>query len=217
MKRMLQIMGNSENVPAQQTHQAHYSGGYEGSAPRQPIRESYSPPPSYGSAYAGREDVDAMKNILEKLNALGGDEAPQQRAPLREAAPAALSYVGVDEWKVTTRLQESNGKQTKTFDVARSGEVFCEGLLLNEAAAAVVKFLNKGLGANSPKIQEVLDLEETYNRNRLDAQKIKARFNRCVELGESAAADVFRERHQIARANALSAQDEIKSIFESIR
>ena len=73
MKRMLQLI-ESSSVPAQQTHQAHYSGGYAGTAPRQPIRESYSPPPSSAPAYspyAGREDVDAMKNILEKLNRQG--------------------------------------------------------------------------------------------------------------------------------------------------
>lgn len=216
MKRMMQLMDNASTVPAEQVHQAQYSGGYEGT-PRQNLHESYSPPPSYGSGFAGREDVDAMKNVLERLRAVEEAEAPvQQRAPLRETSYS--TFAASDDWKVTTRLKEStSGKQLKTYDVARAGEVFVEGLVLADAANAVVKFLNKGLAGNSPKVQEVLDLEETYNRNRLDAQKIKARYGRCVELGESEAAEVFRGRHQVARANAMAAQDEIKSILESIR
>jgi hypothetical protein len=69
----------------------------------------------------------------------------------------------------------------------------------------------------SAKVQEVLELEETYNRNRIEAGIVRGRYTRCVELGESEAAQVFKTRHATVRATAMSAQDQIKSILASIR
>jgi hypothetical protein len=95
--------------------------------------------------------------------------------------------------------------------------VVAENLVILEAAHAIVKYLNKGLTFESTKIQEVIELEETFNRNRIDAARFKQRYERCMQLKETEAGDIFASRYQRARAQALAAQDEISGILESIR
>lgn len=217
MKRLMQVMNGSANVPAVHTHQAHYSGGHAGT--RAPLKESYSAPyvPSFGTS---AEDVAAMKSIMERLNAINGEgEMLTETVSAPATASAFAQEIPGDSFYVTEGLLESNGKHIKAFNVVAGGsnQPVVESLVVLEAAQAVAKFLNKGLTVHNPKIQEVLELEETYNRSRIEAGTVKGRYNRCVELGESEAAAIFKSRHATVRATALSAQDQIKSILASIR
>lgn len=225
MARLLQIMNGGNgggSVPAvQQPQQGQYSGGYAGT--QRPLNESRShvAPPAYmPSTGASREDVDAMKNLLEKINALGGDEAaPRQAQPLVEAShfsSAPVSQSG--PFTVLVQIVESNGKEVSRYNVVDASRQDVVGnLVVKEAATAIMKLMNKGQGLDSAKVQEVLELEEEFNRNRIETGKHKARYTRSVELGETAAANVFKDRFNVAKANALAAQDQIKSILESIR
>jgi hypothetical protein len=226
MKRMMMAISAAEgpstnSVPAHHNpvHGGHYSGG---GGTRRPIHES-APVYSAGGL-AGADDVDAMRTILQRFHAASGtgtvyesdEPAPQQAAFLTEqrALPNGAT------WEVNIRLLESNGKETKSYDVVESSNArnkAAEGLALLEAAKAVSKFLNKGLTLESSKVQEVLELEETYNRNRIQANTARQRYARSTELGEASAAGVFKSQFETARAKALSSQDEIKSILESIR
>src|SRR5690606_26061927 len=121
-------------------------------------------------------------------------------------------------WQVRAKMLEGS-KSRKEYSVvhSESKQKIAEKLIVYEAAHAIVRLLNRGHDFESRKIQEVIDLEEQYFRNRQDAARFKQRFDRCIELGEQAAADVFEARYQTARANALAAQDQIKSLNESIR
>lgn len=218
MQRLRNIMNGTANVPAiQQPIQAQYSGGYAGT--RQPIRESA---PAYTPTYGTTaDDVNAMKQILERLNAVSGDD----QEVLNEVAPSSNTPALVENrtssggFKVAIMLKEgANGKEQKSYDVIdATRQPVIENLCLQEAATAIMKYLNKGLSLQSNKVQEILELEETFNSNRIETAKLKQRYNRSVELGESEAAEVFKKRHSVARANALMAQDQIKSILESIR
>ncbi len=226
MARLLQIMnggnGGGSNVPAvQQPQQAHYTGGHAGT--QRPLYESRQAPPaqpymlSFGTS---REEVDAMKTLLEKMSALGGDEPTQpQRQPLVEAshfAPAPAASNG--PFTVLVSIQESNGKEVNRFSVVDGNRQDVVGnLVIKEAATAIMKLMNKGQGLDSAKVQEVLELEEDYNRNRIETGKHKSRYQQSINLGETAAANVFKDRFNVAKANALAAQDQIKSILESIR
>lgn len=220
MARLRQIMEGSNLPTVREPVQAHYSGGSEGI--RRPLHESHVAPPAYSAMGAGREDVDAMKAILEKLNELDGSNDTKPVLTERTQIAAYTQNKPVTAggpYEVSILLKESaNGQETKSYDVvdARRAPVV-EALVIKEAAQAIAKFLNKGQSLDGKKIQEVLDLEEEYNRCRIEAGKIKSRYNRCVELGETAAADVFKARHSTTRATALAASDQIKSILESIR
>jgi hypothetical protein len=217
MSRLRQIMEGA-NLPAvQEPVRAHYSGGSDGV--RRPLNEGYVAPPAYSPVgLTGREDVDAMKAILERLNAVNGEDTEVLRETVPTSAPR-LPNVASGPYEVAILLKESaNGAELRSYDVINaSRQPVVEGLVIKEAAQAVAKFLNKGQVLEGKKIQEVLELEEEYNRCRIEASKIKARYQRCVELGESDAANVFKSRHATTRATALAASDQIKSILESIR
>jgi hypothetical protein len=226
MARLLQIMnggnGGGTNVPAvQQPQQGQYSGGYAGT--QRPLHESRQAPPaqpympSYGTS---REEVDAMKNLLEKMNALGGDEvsAPRQTQPLIESSQFTSAPKGNGPFTVLATIQESNGKEVNRYSVVDASRQDVVGdLVIKESATAIMKLMNKGHDLSSSKVQEVLELEEDFNRNRIETGRHKARYQRSMELGETAAANVFKDRFNAAKANALVAQDTIKSINESLR
>jgi len=229
MARILQIMNGGDgvghsNVPAvQQPQQAHYSGGYAGT--QRPLNESRSnvAPPAYmPSAGTSREEVDAMKNILSKLNELSGEERPTPRQQLAETTSYAQAPLpaptGAGPFTVLVTIQESNGKEVSRYnvvDAARQDVV--SSLIVKESATAIMKLMNKGHNLGSVKVQEVLELEEDFNRNRIETGRHRARYQRSMELGETAAANVFKDRFNAAKANALVAQDTIKSINESLR
>jgi len=225
MARLRNILNGGSNVPAvaNETVNAHYSGGYAGT--QRPLNESrgYVAPaapaymPSFGTS---RADVDAMKNIMETLNQLSGDEeAPrQQLQETSQFSSPALPAPQNGPYSVLAIIEESGGKDVNRYNVVDAGRRdVAPGMVMKEAATAVMKLLNKGQSVSSPKVQEVLDLDEEFNRSRIETGRHKARYARSMELGESAAANVFKDRFNAARAQALAAQDTIKSINESLR
>lgn len=222
MKRLMEVMNGGSGVPVNHTHEASYSGGHAGT--RQPLHESASYSnqymPNFGTS---PEEVQQMKGWLEKINELSGDEVAspaQQTVPLTESAtPATSAPTSSASYEVLVSLKESNGNTSNVYDIVVAGtrSAVVEGLVLQEAAQAVVKMLNKGKVLESAPVQEVLDLEESYNRSRIEASTIKSRYARATQLGESEAAEVFKKRHGTVKATALSARDQIQSILASIR
>lgn len=204
MKRAMQAL--SGNVPAVYEQQAQYSGGSAGV--RQPLHENTQPyMPSYGTS---AEDVAQMKNILERLNAINGDESGPQMLTESQG-----NHRG--GYHVVETIVEANGQQKPAFNVMGGSVIAAESLSLKEAADAISKYLNKGLAVDSAKVQEVIQLEETYYRNRIEAGVIKSRYQRATQLGETESADVFKSRFNKVKAEALLASDQIKSILASIR
>lgn len=189
--------------------------------------------PTYNQSYTREapslsENANDMKRILESFYRAGGEvvedlrETAKKDPTLREAMSTKETPTGavIGGWEVRVRLTETKSKkQLKEYDIIDPTRqyVMFERLSLYEAAHAMVRYLNKGLDPEHQKIQEIADLEETYRRNRQDAAQFKRRFERCVELDEMAAADVFEARYQKARAQAIAASDQIKSILDNIR
>jgi len=173
-------------------------------------------------------DKDAMKAILESFNAAAGDalyetveEAKKYDPRLLEAIQTKRTDEGaiIGAWEVRVKLTETLGAERKMYDVMHPGtkEVLFQDLVVFEAAHAIVRYLNKGLVTTHPKITEIADLEEIYRRNRQDAVIFKKRYQRCVELKEMAAGEVFEARYHKARAQAIVANDSIRTILENIR
>jgi hypothetical protein len=231
MKRLRDIMSGNSPTVRDDVLRGNYSGGGNG-APRQnnagrrPITESYNTMPIGG--VAGREDVDAMRQVLERFKQAAGDtveklvEEASYNPEVREALQTRSTSTGaiIGKWEVKVSLEETaKGKTRKLYSVINPStkKVVAENLVILEAAHAMVKYLNKGLPFENNKIQEVVELEETFNRNRIDAARFKQRYERCMQLKETEAGDVFASRYQRARALALAAQDQICSILESIR
>jgi hypothetical protein len=229
MTRLREIMNGGANLPVQSEYNAQYSGGSQGT--RRPLNETqYHAPPSV--SFAGREDVDAMRDVLRRFKAASGEghslnEAVDTYSGSRNvntrewemaSAPKQISSpTGAHEVRIS--LSESaDGKETKNHMVVNgAGQAVVEGLSLVESAKAIMKLLNKGLGGNHTRVVELTELDEDYNRNRILAGQARARYQRSSSLNENAAAEVFKTRFETARATALATQDQIKSILESIR
>lgn len=175
----------------------------------------------------GRPDVDAMADILNRFNNASANTAKtlvedsRYDPRVREAISTTKTNDGlkIGEYRVTTTMLENSiGSSQKAYNVVDSNNnVLCENLTVSEAAHAVIRYLIKGLTLDHGKVQNILELEETFSRNRADAARFRYRYDRCIKLKENAAANVFADRFQVARANALSAHDQIKSILENIR
>lgn len=209
------------------------NGGAASSSPQQVTESRRNPnaPMAIPPAGPGPADTEAMRKVLESFYGAAGDavstlaeesQNDYQHPHLQEAMQtrAVENGVVIGKWEVRQRIQEgTNGAQRKLYDVVNPAtqETVASKLVVYEAAHAVVRFLNKGLNVNHGKVQEVLELEEKFHRTRQEAARFKQRFDRCVQLGEKEAADVFESRYQTARAHALVANDQIKSILESIR
>ena len=91
------------------------------------------------------------------------------------------------------------------------------GLEIREAAEAIVKCLQRGYDMDSKRVQEIIELEETFFRNRSDAARFKSRYETATKQEEYKSAEVYETRFQVAKANAMVAVDQIKSILASFR
>ncbi|MNK29869.1 hypothetical protein D3C87_482720 [compost metagenome] len=193
----------------------------------EPIRESA--PVTVPAVASGNPDAAAMKKILENFYGAAGEaisevvrESTHDRR-LQEAMQTHRTDEGaiIGSWEVRVKITESakNGAKVKMYDVLHPGtkSILFSDLVIFEAAHAIVRYLNKGLPTTHNKIVEIADLEEIYRRNRQDAIIFKKRYERCLELKEQAAGEVFEARYQKARAQAIVANDSIKTILDNIR
>jgi hypothetical protein len=181
------------------------------------------------SAQSGKTEVDAMAEILQRFNNASTGTATKlfeeshNDSRLREAlATQELDNgmrIGLCEVRVRIINSPTDGKAQKVYDVVNSqtNEELCNNLSMLEAAHAIVRYLNKGIPFGDSKIRHILELEETFTRNRMDAARFKYRYERCVALKEAQAGNVFADRFQVAKANALVALDQIRNILDSIR
>jgi hypothetical protein len=229
MKRLREIMSGNVPVVRDNVLKGQYSGGGSNhqNIPRHPLTERYQPSIPVGGV-AGREEVDAMRQVLERFKQASGETAERlvEQAifdvNIREAIETKPTANGaiIGKWEVRVSLEEtSSGKTRKLYSIVNptTQDIVIENLVILEAAQAIVRYLNKGLKYHTSKVQEIVELEETFNRNRIDAARFKQRYERCMQLKEKEAGDVFASRFQRARAQALAAQDQICSILESIR
>lgn len=187
----------------------------------EPVRQS-APVPAVVTS-----DKDHMKKILEGFYGAAGEaitevvrESTHDRR-LQEAMQTHRTDEGaiIGSWEVRVKITESNGAKRKMYDVLHPGtkSTLFSDLVIFEAAHAIVRYLNKGLHTTHNKIVEIADLEEIYRRNRQDAIIFKKRYERCLELKETAAGEVFEARYHKARAQAIVANDSIKTILDNIR
>jgi hypothetical protein len=220
MERLRQIM-NGGSVPAvQEPLQAHYAGGHQGTRLNE-SRAAPPPPMNFGGG-PSRADVDAMKNLLTKINELSGeDEAPARPAPkiLAESGTPWMNNAPVNgAVQVIAMLNESNGKENTTYSVVDATRQDIVGnLKLKEAALAIAKLINSGQSPTGSKVNEVLGFAEDYDRNRSAMAQNRDRYTQAKNVGEAAAAKVFKERFETAKANALAAQDDITALLSAIR
>lgn len=226
MRKLRTIM---EGGPQKQhIHEGVHSGGQYRTAPsRQPTQST-----PYMGGYAPA-DVNGMKDTLERFYAAQGgkesykvmesDRTPMSQRQLSETVSesrAVEHQSSGDVFESRTRLEETSaGKTRKRYDVVNktSRSYVYEDFVNPETAQAIVKLFNKGLTESSKKVQQILELEEEFTRCRSDAARFKKHYTRSIELGESEAGAVFAKKFKTSKAEALAAQESLKSLNDSIR
>ena len=186
-----------------------------------PITESHTSPVSsndFGGAaiappsMSGTDDakVTAMKNIMDAFkNATSNVRETAQDDPyLMEALQTERTSRGVRvaEWEIT--ITEQAGRAGKFYDVTRDDITIASDLRLYEAALLLTQELNKGQSITSPKVREILRLEEDFAKNLEDA----ARYARVAKASSGKARMIAEDRYSDARAKAIRAKDEIKRV-----
>lgn len=189
------------------------------------LNESYEyevDPTVKQSLQSGDNNVDVMKNILQKLQNVGNEttkELIQESTNNREVKEAlstrrTKSGVSVGQYEIRVRVDESRKRSMNYFDVVQSDTrvAIAKDLILYEAALILTKLLNRGETINGVNVKNLLRLEETYYKYRVDAARYKVKNKQCFKNGDYDRAEIFEHRYDDTRAKALQAKREIIAI-----
>lgn len=204
MARMMAIVNGAAPGPAPVAVETAGQAG-------QPRTIDYSGPP--------QPDVGAMKDILAKFYSASSNAAvsltedARSSSIIREALVTDRTPRGakVGSWEI--QVTEINDK-LRMYDVCNvhTGEAIATDLRLYEAAHALVKLFNAGVGVNTEKVREVLTIEETYSKHYQDAVSFRHKMTRMTQINESMKAAVAEDRYVEARQKALAARDRLRSL-----
>lgn len=200
-------------------------GGESMDAPQKPSqRMSESLVPSI-------DPKDDMANIMRRFN----EGANSQRASnalddsisrvresassdrrLRDALATEKTPNGIKMGSWEIKVNEEG--TTKYYDVVNihTQEPIAIDLSLYESALALTKLLNFSVGINSPKIREVLDLEDRYAKVRQDAAIFRVRMKQRNEAQDYTRAAIAEDRYQEARTEALALRESIIAISKRV-
>jgi hypothetical protein len=178
-----------------------------------------------------QDPTDDMANIMKMFNA--GASNPRASNALndsisrvRESASSdrrlrdALATERTDDgmkmgsWEIKVNEEGT----TKYYDVVNihTKEPIAIDLSLYESALALAKLLNFSVGINSPKIREVLDLEEKYAKVRQDAAIFRVRMKQRTEAQDFSRAAIAEDRYNEARTEALALRESIIAISKRV-
>jgi hypothetical protein len=208
MQRLMDIMNGSglESEPEY----------IQESAPQH--RPSVAPPAI--SSHPGAAD---MKEILSRFYESANQatervaEKVQQSPRLKEALETKRTQAGVQVGSWEIRVHE-DVPGTKTYDVVNvhTDEPIAHDLSLYESALALTKLLNRNSGINTPKVREILDLEENFTRQRTDAANFKRKINRMLKEGDEFRANVAEDRYEECRQQAIALRSKLIAICKSL-
>jgi hypothetical protein len=106
----------------------------------------------------------------------------------------------------------------KYYDVISTvtGDPIARDLTLYESALSLTKLLNFHVGINSPRIKEILELEEKYSHHRSEAAVFKARSKQRTEAGELERAAVAEDRFMESRDMAIKYRNKLIEVSKSL-
>jgi hypothetical protein len=152
----------------------------------------------------------AMGNIMKKFREATENvrETAQTDDALMEAFCTERTNTGVriSEWEIV--ITENDGRSGKFYHVVRDDINLATDLRLYEAALLLTQELNRGASITSEKVREILRLEEEFAKNLEDA----SRYARVIRSSSGQKKHIAEARYSDARAKAISAKDQIKSI-----
>ncbi len=209
MNRLLQIM-NGERVT-------------------DPVRSSVqqsSPLELAGAGQVTRGDVDAMAQVLTRLNNVVGQVSADilleshQNNEIKEALSTESTATGVKIgcYEIKINLDESRLVNKQNYSVVNkiTGEILAHELGLYEAAHGLVKMLNSGVYINSQSVRELLEAEAAYTSHKQDAIRFKRRAKKSLNVGSTHEHGLYEARQISSMDKAMSAKARVKKIYNNI-
>ena len=154
-------------------------------------------------------DVNSMRDILEKFHSVAGESVELMEHSERKSL-ASKNPSTNREWKVI--INEAEEETLYNIVNTKANKSFFQNVKTLEAANLIIEHLERKEPINSPTIYKVLDLDETFRRNRIDAIQFKNKWKRLVEKKKYGNADVFEARYQKSKQLALDAKKQLKRL-----
>lgn len=207
MKRLLEVMeGKAPSTPAPRN--AVY-GSQEVELP--------------GAGQVTQKDIDAMSNVLKKLNSVTQEVISGSYGDpmLAEAVQTTRNEEGVRVGSYQIMIKEDQrrlaGKQYYSIYHSRTNDIIANDLSLYETALTVVKLLNGGRYVNDPVVRKLFEADDFYTSHRTDAIRFKSKARAAERSGDRPRMDVFESRYQASLDNAMSYKKQIKKLISESR
>lgn len=172
-----------------------------------------------GAGQVTRRDIDAMSQVLSKLNNVTQQVVyeSEQDPQLRNAIATQRNDDGVKVGSYQIMIKEDEkrlaGKQYYSIYHTRTNDIIADDLTLYETALTIVKILNSGRYVNDPLVRKLFEADDRYTAHRTDAIRFKARMKQAAHRGDESKRDVFESRYQVAIDNAMAFKKDIKKLI----
>ena len=154
-------------------------------------------------------DVNSMRAILEKFNSVAGESVElMEHSEIKQLAKRNPSTNR--EWKVV--INEAEVETLYNIVNTKANKSYFQNVKTLEAANLIIEHLELKNPINSTQLYKILDLDETFRRNRIDAIQFKNKWKRLVEKKAYASADVAEARYQKSKQLALDAKRQLKKM-----
>ena len=175
-----------------------------------------------GPGQVTQRDVQAMADVLRKLNGAIGDVSStmvtesQYDPQLKEALVTTRNTDGVKIGAYQIKINQNDDRMVnkQSFSVINkiSGETIAHELGLYEAAHGLVKLLNAGNFVNSIPVRELLETEAAYTSHKMDAIRYKKRMKKA-QMTNDASFGLFEARRQNSMDRAMIAKAKLKKLY----
>ena len=154
-------------------------------------------------------DIESMRNILEKFHSVAGESVElMEHSEIKQLAKRDPSTNR--EWKVV--INEAEEETLYNIINTKANKSYFQNVKTLEAANLIIEHLELKNPINSTQLYKILDLDETFRRNRIDAIQFKNKWKKLVEKKRYANADVFEARYQKSKQLALDAKKQLKRL-----
>jgi hypothetical protein len=176
-------------------------------------------PPILGGA-ASPEDVNAMADVLTRLNSLSTgvvDTMLTESATMPEVQEALqiernVDGVKVGRYQILVKEDQARlaGKQFYSIYNSLTNDTIADDISLYETAISVVRLLNSGKFANSSEVRKLFETDESYSSHRVDAIMFKRRLKTTKEISKR---DIYESRYQASLDRMMSAKKQLKGLI----
>lgn len=155
------------------------------------------------------DDNLAMKKILERFHSVSEQSVSvMERKEIKQLASRKTSTDR--EWRVV--INEAEQETFYNIINSKANKSYFQNVKTLEAANLIIEHLERKEPINSTKIFKILDLDETFRRNRTDAIQFKNKWKKFVSQKRYANADIFEARYQKAKQLAIAAKRHLKDM-----